>query len=399
MSDVDPANPSRGCRSCGSGALREVLDLGELPLAGDFRPAGERNRLYPLAIDVCAACGLLQVREVVDPSVIFTPNYSYASSTVPGLVRHFEEFAAAVARPPGSPALLLEIGCNDGVFLRPLAEKGYRVVGIDASENVSAMARQKGLDVRTAVFGKKVAQELREEYGVFDVITCSNVFAHNPLLHDLLDGVDTLLREGGELWIEVHDAESLYSGLQWDCFYHEHCFYWTIHALRDCLSTHGYVLARHGKTPMHGGALRAVFSNRGDAMALPAPELTPESWARFGGQCIENRDLIRDCVEQLGVRYAYGAAGRAVVLINWAGIGGFLEFVVDGSPLRYGRVIPNTSIPVISEEAFFGMPAVDRWCLVTAHNYLRDIRRKVEAGLRNGARIRFVTPLPNVSIT
>jgi SAM-dependent methyltransferase len=369
-----------------------------MPLAGDFRLAGESNRLYPLAIDVCRNCGLLQVRELVPHDVVFSPTYSYSSSTIPGLVRHFERYAEEVSLPPGSTKRLLEIGCNDGVFLQPLASRGYRVVGIDACENVVERARCRGLDVRCGRFGKVAAESLREECGTFDVLTCSNVFAHNPELGDFLDGVMTLLDpRGGEFWVEVHSALGLYEGLQWDCFYHEHCYYWNIHSLAKCLEGRGLYLKRYRTTSMHGGAIRAAFSRERTGIVPPERSITTEEWLSFGKECIQSRELIQDSVETLPLTYAYGAAGRAVTLINWTGIASQLEFVVDGSPLRYGKAIPNTGIPIISEEEFGGRRPGGNWCFVTAHNYLNDIRRKVESYFP-GRRVRFVTPLPHVAI-
>lgn len=387
------------CRACGKRSLEEVLDLGPMPLAGDFRPAGEKNALYPLAVDVCGACGLLQVREQVPHSIIFTPSYSYSSSTVPALVCHFENYAREVALGPSEPRKrLLEIGCNDGIFLRPLLAGGYSVIGIDACENVVAMAQAKGLDVLLGVFSKGKAQELRVTYGTFDIITCSNVFAHNPNLLDFLEGIDLLLdpREG-QFWVEVHSAHGLYEGLQWDCFYHEHCFYWSIQALARCLGRVGLYLKRYQVTPMHGGALRAVFSREGPPITHAEKDLTADDWRAFGARCQRSREIIREAISALPLTYAYGAAGRAVMLINWAGIASKLDFVVDGSPLRYGKVIPNTQIPIISEEEFRGRRDPCRWCFVTAHNYLQDIRMKFDSFFPTH-KTKFVTPLPYVSI-
>lgn len=373
--------------------------MGQMPLAGDFRPRGEKNTLYPLAVDGCGRCGLLQVRELVDHSVIFHPSYSYASSTVSGLVKHFEDYARQVALPAGSaPRRLLEPGCNDGVFLEPLRRAGYSVVGMDASENVVGMARARGLDVHVGIFGASTAKALEARYGRFDVVTCSNVFAHNPLVHEFIDGIKQVLAPDGEFWVEVHSAQSLYDGLQWDCFYHEHCFYWSIHALQRCLAGAGLKLKRWTTTPMHGGALRAVFSRAGDEITADLPELSRKDWEEFRRGCLRSRMLIHDSVHSLPVRYAYGAAGRAVTLINWANIAPDLEFVVDGSPLRYGKQIPNTEVPVISEASFFGGEHESNdWCFVSAHNYLDGIRDKVSSAFP-GRPMKWVTPLPHVVI-
>lgn len=372
--------------------------MGAMPLAGDFRASGERNELYPLAVDFCGRCGLPQVRETVDLSLLFNPTYSFASSTVPGLVRHFAAYAESVALPPGSRRRkLLEIGCNDGVFLERLRELGYDVVGVDASDNVAALARGKGLDVHTGFFDEGLAESLLAGYGPFDVITCSNVFAHIPDVNGFLSGVTRILATGGGFWVEVHSAHRLLEGLQWDCFYHEHCFYWTIHSLQRALQRHGLGLRAYETTPMHGGALRAVFSRQGPLVPPVEREPTIDDWRRFGAACRRSRALVRTAISELPISYAYGAAGRAVTLINWTGIADRLRFVVDASPLRYGKVIPNTSVPVIPETEFLARPSGGDWCFVTAHNYLDDIRRKVEAALPERF-IKFVTPLPHVSI-
>lgn len=387
------------CRNCASEELFEVLDMGQMPLAGDFRPKGEKNKLYALAIDCCDRCGLLQVRDLVPHEVIFHSNYSYASSTVPGLVKHFGEYARQRALPQGSAQKkLLEVGCNDGVFLEPLSRAGYQVVGIDASENVAAMARNKGLDVHAGTFGAETAAKLESKYGKFDVVTCSNVFAHNPLVNAFVEGVKKVLAPTGEFWVEVHSAHSLHQDLQWDCFYHEHCFYWTIHALQKCLGAAGLKLKEWTTTPMHGGAIRAVFSHAGEALTPNVPELSRKDWEAFKAGCLRSQRLIHDSVKSLPIDYAYGAAGRAVTLINWAGIAGELKYVVDGSPLRFGKNIPGTELPVVSEQSFFaGEHPSNDWCFITAHNYLDGIREKVSKAFSDRP-MKWVTPLPNVTI-
>jgi predicted TPR repeat methyltransferase len=381
------------CRAC-SGALVEVIDMGNMPLAGDFRLLGEKNALFPLAVDVCAACGLLQVREVPPLDTLFNEHYSYASSTIGSLVEHFRTYAE-LASHCDVGRKLLEVGCNDGIFLKPLRQLGFDVVGIDASNNVAEMARACGLRVQTGIFNESKAKALVSEHGRFDIITCSNVFAHNPDINGFLAGVSVALSETGEFWVEVHSALALHATLQWDCFYHEHCFYWTPDALVNALRRWGFYPISVQATSMHGGGIRARFSRRETASDLELPQLDVKDWLTFSQRAIRSRDVLADSIARLEIEYAYGAAGRAVTLINWARLP--LAYVVDGSPLRAGKAIPNMDIPIISESEFRDRPLISDWCLVSAHNYVDSIAMKVRDWFPDND-VKFVTPLPHVTI-
>ena len=47
------------------------------------------------------------------------------------------------------PSWSFEFGCNDGVLIAPLEKLGISAKGVDISENITEMARAKGLDVTT----------------------------------------------------------------------------------------------------------------------------------------------------------------------------------------------------------------------------------------------------------
>ena len=57
----------RACRGCGDSELRRVLDLGRVPAADHFPPAAAPVRpgesAHPLAMDLCATCGLVQLAD------------------------------------------------------------------------------------------------------------------------------------------------------------------------------------------------------------------------------------------------------------------------------------------------------------------------------------------------
>ena len=85
-----------------------------MPLAGMFCRSAESARtapLFPLTWMRCSCCGAVQVAEDISGAQLYE-EYNYASSTVPGLVRHFIGFSDILAAFYGKESALtyLEIG-------------------------------------------------------------------------------------------------------------------------------------------------------------------------------------------------------------------------------------------------------------------------------------------------
>jgi hypothetical protein len=92
---------------------------------------------------------------------------------------------------------------------------------------------------------------------------------------------------------------------------------------------------------------------------------------------------------------AYGAAGRSTILLNFCRLGpDLVEYVVDMSPLRYGKFVPGVSIPIVPPEVFHAEPP--DYAIMTAWNYEPEIVAKEAAYLSAGGR--FIVPLPEIRI-
>src|SRR5687767_237942 len=100
MSTVDaPYSRIRSCRSCDGTRLIEILDLGVTPLADRLLTETmltEPEPRCPLTVVFCETCALVQIRETVDPEVLFGGDYPYYSSVSPGLLAHFRGAAEGV---------------------------------------------------------------------------------------------------------------------------------------------------------------------------------------------------------------------------------------------------------------------------------------------------------------
>lgn len=394
------------CRGCDQAAVRPFFDLGKLPLAGGFLRGTDdiaAERAYPLLISLCDNCGLVQIVDPVDPEILFG-DYSFATGTVAGLVRHFDGYADWIKQ-RYSPSTVVEFGANDGTLVAALGERGIRAVGIDMAPNVTEMARERGLDVITGAFGLGAVDQLRDHVGgSADLVTGSNVFAHNAAPGAILEAADAILAPDGVLCLEVMYAGDLLEQSQWDTLYHEHLTFYSVGTLAMLLARFGFEPINAERIPMHGGSLRLSAARVG--RRLPADtvgELTawersaglhdPTTWDAFADACRRRIDVFGTTMRRLASGasiWAYGAAGKATMWVNACGMD-YLQAVVDASPLRAGKLMPGTHTPIVAPEQF--RQSTPDYVFASAWNYLDAIRGNEPdyAGY-------WVVPLPEMRI-
>jgi SAM-dependent methyltransferase len=379
--DYTNLNHCRGCHAP-SDDLRVVLEMEPMPLAGQFCPTREEAlsaKAYPLTWVQCGRCGLVQVLEDIRDDILFS-HYNYASSTVGGLVRHFEDYADFLVDRFGKETSisLLEIGCNDGVLLSRLPGD-WSLTGTDPSDVADRAARsQDRYELLNEPWTFARAKELGWE-NRFDVITGSNCLAHISDLKDVFEAAALALRPGGEFWLEVHDLGATLRGAQWDTIYHEHKVEWSEEALCRVLEPLGLRWKETQNLPLHGGLLRCGFAKITDGAPRYSdrPEPTPglealaEAYANRR-ECPTVRELLtaRNAGRSIA---AYGASGRANVYLNQ--IPELAPaYIVDESPLRAGKFLPRIATPVVAQDRLQQKPV--RACLITAWNYRDDIIAK-----------------------
>ena len=99
---------------------------------------------------------------------------------------------------------LLDVGCGNGGFLILAQEAGWQVKGVDFDTDAVSAAKSRDLDVQLG--GIDLLNDQRE---AFDVITLSHVIEHVHEPNALLQAAYRLLKEGGQLWLETPNIESL----------------------------------------------------------------------------------------------------------------------------------------------------------------------------------------------
>ena len=409
MAEADLFTPVSACRICGSQGLFPVVDLGRQPLANSLLvPGSPPAPTYPLAVVGCPACTVVQLSGTVDPRAMFD-DYLYLSSYSTSMVEAMRRLAVETTRryELGPDDLVVEVASNDGYLLRHYVELGVRALGIEPAANVADVAKAAGIETVVAYFTPEVATDLRSQGLRPRVMHANNVLAHVPDIHAFVEAIHLLLAEGGVAIIETPYLVDLIDAYTFETIYHEHVFYYSLTALVELFGAHGMVVEAYQPLQVHGGSLRVTVRN--DAAAVPsghvAAALAAETYRdlrseRAYREFAADVDASRaEVVGQLaritgsGRSLAgYGAAAKATVLLNFAGIDATtISYVVDKNPAKQGRIIPGTGIPVMSLEHLRAAPpdvlAVLIW------NLAAEVREQMEWFTADGGEL--VVPLEN----
>ncbi|MGY8992707.1 MAG: methyltransferase domain-containing protein [Rhodospirillales bacterium] len=391
------------CLLCDHKDLVEFLDLGHQPLANKYPAASdlENEDFFPLMMLFCPRCKNVQLGTQVSRRRMFE-DYYYLSSVNGALVRHFETLAGKLA----DARFVVDVGSNDGILLQPLKDRGVNALGVEPSINVSKIANDLGLRTVTAFFDVPTAVDIREKHGKADVIVASSVFTHLEDPHQFIAAVKELLTDSGRFIIEVEYIGNILRDIQFERFYLDRIFYYSLTSLQELFARHGMGVTEVEYIEPHGGSLQIVVRRQDegvspttDVIALLEEERNTLTIPRLlafrdevNTQIVAFREMLED-YRARGIRVAgYGAPARVSTICNYGKIGpALIPFTVDDSPLKQDKLTPGTHIPIVAKEHLdkFGSDVL----VVFAYEYLDDIRKKTGDGYR------YVIPIPPREVT
>lgn len=386
------------CRLCHRNTAVAFLNLGRQPLANKYptKAQFDTEDFFPLLVFFCTECKNVQLGTVVPRARMFE-DYYYLSSVNPGLVRHFETFAQQLK----SAQFVLDVGSNDGILLKPLKELGVKALGVDPSINVSKIATDAGLPTLTAFFDRAAATQIRQEWGRPDVVVASSIFTHLSDPHQFIDAVRAVMTDDGSFVIEVEYIGNILKDTQFERFYLDRIFYYSLTSLRDLFALHAMYISDVEEIEPHGGSLRVTARNAqfgsepskrvielllAEEKALTLPKLGEFKQA-VDKQITAFRQKLTD-YKQAGLKVAgYGAPARVATICNYGTIGpDLISFLIDDSQLKQNRYSPGTHIPIFPRD-YLDKHRPDV-VVVFAYEYFGDIKQKT------GGSYRYLLPIP-----
>jgi SAM-dependent methyltransferase len=401
------------CRICGS-PLHEVIDLGRQPSANRFVLPSEvaDEFTYDLALGMCGTCTMVQLMRDVPQEVRYHDDYRYLASGSASHRKHFADDARRLLETElaGEDPFVVEIGCNDGVMLRNIAEAGVRHLGVEPAKAVASIAESHGVKVRTTFFDEGAAAEILAEHGPANVVFGANTICHISYQESLFRAMDTLLAPDGVFEFEEPYLDTVIGGMAFDQIYDEHVYYFTARSVQAMAEQFGFELVDVADVPLHGGEIRYTVArpSRRRRSAAVGRMLAEEqakgladmaTFERYAASVSKIRtdlvSLLTDIKAQGKTVAGYGAPGKTATVTSYCGIGpDLIPFVSDSTPAKQGRLVPGSHIPVLPPEAF--AEARPDYALLFAWNHAEEIMAKEKAFRDRGGR--WILYVPDVTV-
>ena len=397
------------CRSCNKEEFLEFISLNSQPPANAFLKESDFDKevLYPLDVTCCRNCLLVQLTdESYIPRDKLFLDYAYASSISGGLRNHFTELADKI-KSEFNPKVVVDIGSNDGVLLKPLLELGCEAIGVEPAGNLAKQANNNGLTTICSYFDRDTVNKIISNNGKADIVVASNVFAHLDEYHDIIENVKRMLSEDGTYIVEVQYFADMIRDMTFDNIYHEHVLYYTIHSMINLFDKHNMTVYNVEKIPTHGGSIRAYISE-GKSPQQSVNNLIREekengidnlqTLENFNKKLQSNIEQIRELFVKLKKDnkriFGYGAPAKSSTMINSIGLDNSnIELIIEDSPLKQGLFTPGSHIPITSPDIL--EKEIPDYLMIFAWNYSDEIIKKVEDKYQ---KLNYIIPMPELRV-
>ena len=359
---------NRGCPICFSDSWDIVLPLAPTPLGDRLSDSREKAcglPKYALDLALCQQCGHAFLPLVVSPEESYS-DYFFETSDSPGLSKTMQRLADQLWRKVESskPPYILDIGSNDGTWLRHFKNFGAKVLGIEPSPRHAQNATNSGIETINDYFTISSAKGLIDKYGAPGLITANFVTANVPDLANFFQAIANLSDNETTIAILTGYHPDQFRVNMFDFIYHEHVSYFSCQDFINLGKKYGLSLVDAQRVGLKGGSLWAIFRKKAEPdeinedvgrlahyeewLNICSPSWFTEIYQGINLAKVKTHKLLD---ENTSLKVAgYGVSHSVTTLIYQFDLLDRITALTDDNPRRQGKFAPGSGLAVISPQ-------------------------------------------------
>lgn len=331
-------------------ATDNICLTGVFPLHNDNDPIAT-----PLTLMRCEGCGNIQMKEKVNPELMFR-EYWYRSSTTQSMQNHLKSIAHNYCK---EGFYWLDIGCNDGTLMDIISDMSAYSYGVDPSAAVQDAREATKQRIINDFFTHGVAQKIQlEAQHKFDVVSAISMFYDVPKPAVFLDAIASILQDDGTVLIEVNYAKHFFERKNVDMLGQEHLVYYTIDSFTKVAQQSVFHVVDAYTTDMNGGNITFVLKKQDVQRSerLKALTTVEQQWlnefdfSQFEPNINQEFDALKRYLETYSTTKSIkilGASTRGAFIAQLMSLNSnIVQSAVDLQINKKGRRIPGTDITI-----------------------------------------------------
>ena len=385
------------------------LDLGWQPIANGFLDKEDSGDEFFFNLEVAPddETKLVTQKDYVAPEKMFNESYAYRGSMSRTMLDHFQRTSFLLASKFSVNAKVLEIGSNDGVFIKNWPKD--RAFAVEPCANFAEETNALGYKTYSRFWNKDLAKDILAESGDMDLIFAANCMCHIPNLQEAFCSVATLLNPEGLFVFEDPSLAKMINFSSYDQIYDEHAHIFSVIALKNELEKVGMRIIQVDDLSVHGGSNRIwaahesssweVTDSVGQALAfekllgLDNIAVFDKFSARVAQSKFDLLDLLWSCKKNGKKVISYGATSKSTTVFNYCGIDSeLIDYITDTTPEKQGKLSPGVHIPIVAPRAQIESD-ID-FAFLGAWNFAEEISLKERKFIERGGK--FITHVPIV---
>ena len=387
------------------------LDLGFQPLANNYlkkNQLSKKEKKYRLKIGYNIQTKLVSINKPISSKVMFNNKYPYRSSMSRTMLKSFKNLAIFINK-NFNPKKILEIGSNDGSFIKNFSKK--KVIGIEPCSNVEIITKRKGFKTYPLYWNSTTAKKLLNKEGKVDLIYSANTISHIENLDEVFKSINILLNDSGILIIEDPSLMECLKKNTYDQFYNEHIYVFSLVGIENILKKHHFEIFHVQNLDIHGGSNRYFIKKKsGKKQILSSVKIQRNKEMNYGIQKIStyrrfakrvrfSRKKLKKIFSNINSKnkkiIGYGVTAKSTTILNYCKIGkDLISYFVDTTKDKQNKYTPGTKIPILKYPGFIEND-ID-YVFLGAWNFKKEIFEKEKKFIKRGGKFIIHTPRPKI---
>lgn len=390
--------------------MKKFLNLGLQPLANSYvidKNLNKKEKKFKLEIGFDPKTYLVSILNTVPKEKMFNENYPYKSSESLTMKKAFKEFSTKIKK-KFNPKLVLEIGSNDGPFLRNFNKK--KIIGVEPCKNLAKITKNMGYTTISEYWDTKLAKKLTKKKK-FDLIYSANTLSHIKNISDIFKAIEFSLNDNGVLILEDPSLLECIKNLAYDQFYCEHLYVFSAIALKENLKKHNLEIFDIENTSTHGGSNRYFIKKKDNHNLKLTKNLylnyqkeynyglnKLSTYQKFAKKVQKSKkDLVRifkSINKKKEKIIGYGATAKSCTVLNYCNLGKKeIEFFYDTTSFKINKYLPGTKIKI---KKYKKLNDKYKYIFLGAWNFKKEIFNKEKSFRKKGGK--FITHVPRPRI-